>query len=146
MFYLFFLAGDYDFDHFKRIVTEILRNGEIITDSDVELEVITDGFNVSITEGGDSVKFRSEDYGLNFKYKMWFDIYSDHSNGINELMKFVGSIMTRLNGECLLESNGDTPVMIRRDNMVIVDDKGLGGAKRFPFHELRLKYQEGIIN
>lgn len=146
MFYLFFLVGDYGFDHLKQTVTEILCNGEIITDSNVELEVITDGFNVSITEGGDSVKFRSEDYGLDFKYKMWFDIYSDHSNGINELMKFIGSVMIRLDGECLLESNGDTPIMIRRDNMVIVDDKGLKGTERFPFHELRLKYQEVSIN
>lgn len=48
----------------------MLNNGDIISDTNWELEVTTDGFNLSITEGGEGVQFRSEDYGMEFKFQL----------------------------------------------------------------------------
>lgn len=59
-------------------------------------------------------------------------------------MLLIGDILKKLDGDCLLESNGDTPIVMRRDSIVIVDDKKLIGTKRFPFQELGLEYKKGI--
>lgn len=50
---------------------------------------------------------------MDFKFEFWFDIYSYHTEWASKLMEFIGKILKRLDGNCLLESNGDTPILLR---------------------------------
>ncbi|MDQ6419788.1 SitI3 family protein [Paenibacillus sp. LHD-117] len=145
MFYTFYLSSNIPFDELKRIISESISNDEIIENSEKRYEISSDGFNLRTREGSDGVKFRSEDYGINFRFEFWFDIYSYHTDWARELMGFIGRIMHRLDGDCLLESNGEIPILLKRDNVVIVDDKKLAGIEKFPFHALNLDYKEEDI-
>jgi hypothetical protein len=145
MFYLFFLGGDVGFDGLQHIAAELLGSDCSLKSSHEELEASADGFGLFLTVGGDGVRFRSEDHKLGFRFQMWFDIYGDAPNGIRDMMVFIGHIMRRLEGDCLLESNGDTPILLRRNRITIVDDSRLQGTQRFPFEELGIVYQEGAI-
>lgn len=145
MFYLFFLGGDIEFGRLRDIVAELMGEGCVLKSSPEEMEASTDGFGLILTGNGDGVRFRSEDYQLGFRCQMWFDIYGDAPYAIREMMIFIGGVMRRLEGDCLLESNGDTPILLRRNRITVVDDSGLKGTQRFPFQELGIPFQEGAI-
>lgn len=82
---------------------------------------------------------------MDFKFEFWFDIYSYHTEWASKLMEFIGKILKRLDGNCLLESNGDTPILLRWEGKIIVNDKNLAGTERFPFSYLDIKYEEGDL-
>ena len=59
--------------------------------------------------------FKSEDYNEKFKFQFWFDVHYVTNNWAIELMKFIGNILKNFNGNCVLESNGDTPIVMRKN-------------------------------
>ncbi|WP_150276037.1 SitI3 family protein [Paenibacillus tepidiphilus] len=145
MFYLFFLAANCPFHDVKRMVVDLLEGAELNADSADELELTTDVYHLTVTEGGDGVKFRSEDYRMSLDVQMWFDLYDGVEGRLNELMRFIGAVMQRHEGDCLLESNGDTAILLRKEQLVIADDSRLNGTQRFPFEHLGVSYREGTI-
>lgn len=64
---------------------------------------------------------------------------------IEGMLTFIGKIIKKYDGDCVLESNGDTPIVMRKDGVVIVDDSKLRGTQRFPFHHLGIEVEEGNL-
>lgn len=82
---------------------------------------------------------------MKFDYQFWFDVYTITPNWLEEMLSFVGKLVKAYSGDCVLESNGDTPIVMRKDGVITVDDKKLNGTQKFPFDVLGLKYQEGDL-
>lgn len=145
VFHKLYLGSDWDYSEFKKWVVEIVSNKDItLTDNINEFVLSSEGFTIFIKEGGRSVTFRSEDYGLNFKFNLYIDINSSYSNWAVELMEFAGKILKNFAGDFVLEANGESAYIVRRevDGKIIVDDSKLGS---FPFKHLNVEYKKEVI-
>lgn len=146
MFYTFYIGIDCAFDKLKKnIENYIIESGDILRNSIEEFVISFDWATINIKEGGQGLVFTSEDYEMELKYSFWFDILHEHTNWAERLMSFIGRILSVFEGDCILESNGDTPISIRRNGILVVDDKKLKGTERFPFHALNQNFVEGDI-
>lgn len=144
MFCSFYFGGNSDFSDFKKTIIRLLQDAVTIDTGD-NLTLSSEGFTLSIKEGGHGVMFASEDYGIKVKFSFYIDIIASYSNWAYELMAFIGKLLNCLDGDCIFELN-DKPILLRKDNIVIVDDKKLYGTEEFPFHALHLDYQTGDID
>lgn len=156
VFHTFYLASDIknNFEQIKRKVIEVIPpvspdivkgRDQLYENTDDVLKIWCEHFSLSLKVGGQSVKNKSEDYGIDFQYQFWLDIYTASPNWLEEILFFVGKIMISFDGDCILESNGEQPLVIRKDKTVVVDDKKLYGAQKFPFDMLGLKYEESNL-
>lgn len=156
MFYVLYLASDNisDFNQMKKLVKDItpvvasdILNGrlQISEDSNDTLKIWCEYFALRVNNGGQHVRFRSEDYGMEFKYQFWFDVYTVTQDWLEGMLSFVGKIMKTCDGDCILEANGDTSIVMRTNNVITVDDSNLRGLQRFPFQHLGFEYQEGHL-
>lgn len=144
MFCSFYFGGNSEFSEFKKAIIRIFQGVEII-DTDDNLTICSNGFTLSIKEGGHGVVFASEDHSIELKFDFYIDIIVSYTNWARELMDFIGKLLNSMNGDCILELN-DKPILLRKDNVVIVDEKKLSGAEGFPFHGLGIDYQIGDID
>jgi len=145
VFHKLYLGSDWDYSQFKKWVVEIVSNKEVtMTDNINEFVLSSEGFTIFIKEGGRSATFRSEDYGLNFKFDLYIDINSSYSNWAVELMELAGKILKNIDGDFVLEASGETAYIVRRktDGEVIVDDSKIGC---FPFEHLNVQYKREVI-
>lgn len=151
MFYDFMFGIESTFDELKEFIVEeimkknILTNAKVVINSEKRLSFISEAFNSSLSVGGQGLIFMSEDYNMNLQYSMDFDIHSEYVRWAEELMTFIGCIIKKYSGGCVLESNGDNPILISRNGSVIVDDKKLKRTTRLPFELLGINYIEGSI-
>lgn len=140
LFFRFYLA-DNKKDNFEALKKEVvdcipplseeyLKSGtQIAENSTKKLDITCNYFWLRIENGGEGVDFRTEDYTyafyyeFQFQYEFLFDIYRSDLNWYNELVIFVGKIMTKFSGDCVLEFNGDTPRIMRfNDKIVLASD------------------------
>jgi hypothetical protein len=145
VFHKLYLGSEWDYNQFKEWVIERVADKNMkITDTSNEFIVSSVGFTIFIKEGGNSVTFRSEDYRLNFRFDLYIDINSSYSNWAVELMEFAGEILKDIDGDFVLEANGDTAYLMRNkaNGEVIVDDSNLGC---FPFEHLGVEYKKEVI-
>lgn len=139
----------YDFERMKElsisIVKNVLEDIDIINSND-ELEVSCTWFNMSLKENSRGITFVSEDYNLSLKFLLWFEVYYSN-NGFSEevMMRVIGNILKQFSGDCILLSNGDKPILERRNNTLVVDDSKLDSIERFPFNALEISYIEGKL-
>lgn len=145
MFYVMYLGNECDFNTLKQKVVEITPNIRSKSDDRENFNVNCDFFSLSIKEGGTPVTFKSEDYNDKFNFQFWFDVHYNTTDWAVELMKFVGILLKSFDGSVVLESNGDIPIVVRKDGTITVDDKELKGTQKFPFDGLNLKYQKGDL-
>lgn len=151
MFYDFMFGIENSFDELKEFIIEeiiknnILTNSKVVINSEKRFSFISESFNSSLSVGGQGLVFMSEDYNMNLKYSMDFDIHSEFVRWPEELMIFIGCIIKKYSGEFILESNGDMPILMSKNGVVIVDDKKLKRITRLPFELLGVNYTEGNI-
>lgn len=101
---------------------------------------ITNDFAVRLNENRMTIQFKNEDYQQNFNILLLFEVMPNTNWAVN-LFRFAGVLMKENNGACLIESNGDTPVLYREGSEIIVDDSKLKG-EGLPFYELSLEYHK----
>lgn len=143
MFCNFYFGGYSNFSELKISVTRLYQDVDI-TETDDNLTISSDGFTLSIKEGGHGVMFASEDYDIELKFSCYIDIIVSHTNWAYELMVFIGTLLNEIDGDCILELN-DKSILLRKNNVITVDDKKLNGTVDFPFYGLGLVYQIGNI-
>jgi hypothetical protein len=147
MFYYLFLGNVCTFDQLKKDALKFLNDREDFLCKYYENEstISCKGFTISFHEDGRHVCFKSEDYKMDLKYWLNFEILNAYTDWAEELMVLIGNFLKLYNSDCILESNGDTPIVIRKNTIVTVDDSKLRGTERFPFHYLGVDYQEGDL-
>lgn len=143
MFCNFYFGGYSEFSELKISLTRLLQDVEII-ETDDKFTVSSDGFTLSINEGGHGAMFASEDYDIKLKFSCYIDIIASYTNWAHELMVFIGKWLNDMGGDCILELN-DKPILLRKNSVITVDDKKLSGTAEFPFYGLGLDYQVGEI-
>lgn len=150
MFYTFYMGSQYDFSEFKKILIEMVNtatgNSKIVNDDINELEIDNEWFNASLREDSKGIKFIGEDYELDLKFLIWIEVYYSQ-DGISEqmMMKFIGAILSKCEGESILLSNGDKPILQRKKDIVIVDDSRLDTNEEFPFKLMEIEYTKGLL-
>lgn len=149
MFYTFYIGTDRTFDELKENMERHIKNshvgGEVLRSTEEEFVISFDWATLSIQEGGQALRFASEDYEMELRYRFWFDILPGQGDWAERFMSFTGLVLSQFKGDCVLEANGDTPILLRRDDRIVVDDKKLKGTEGFPFHALDQQYTEGDI-
>lgn len=151
MFYILNIGADCTFDELKRSMESHLANMssneavDVLRNTPEEFVISFDWATLSIQEGGQGLRFKSEDYDMELRYSFWFDILPQSGEWAEQFMSLTGYILNQFQGDCVLESNGDTPILTRRNHLIVVDDKQLKGTVGFPFHALNLDYKEGDI-
>jgi len=108
--------------------------------------VTFDAFNASITKlGNDDINFKREIYDLIFNYNFYFELYRKSEDRDSEMMKFLGFIMRKYLGDCVLTLNTVT-VLIRKDEEIIVDETDTKRIKMLPYNLLELPVKLGKID
>ncbi|MFT9846397.1 SitI3 family protein [Aneurinibacillus sp. REN35] len=148
MFYIFYIGADCLFEELKKNIEDFIKanrldNGSIGRNTSEEFVVVFDWATMSMKEGGQGLAFISEDYQMNLTYRLWFEVFHREANWAERFMTFIGHMLSSVEGDCVLESNGDTPILIRRNGNVVVDDKKMNGTQRFPFYALHYPFVEG---
>ncbi|MEK3835723.1 MULTISPECIES: hypothetical protein [unclassified Paenibacillus] len=143
MFCNFYFGGFSNFSELKNSITRLFQDVDII-ETDDTLTVSSDGFTLSIKEGGHGTMFASEDYDITLKFSCYIDILVSHTNWAYDLMVFIGKFLNQMDGDCILELN-DKSILLRKNNVITVDDKKLNGTVHFPFFAMGLSYQIGDI-
>ena len=84
-----------------------------------EIDLYSEEFAIYYKKSSETAKFRSEDYKL--KFNCSFTISPVISKKENEILlyRFIGYLLKKLQGDFVFEFNGDTPVVIRRDEDVL---------------------------
>lgn len=146
MIYDLLLGNSCSFNEIKQTIIRLFPSEGIkMTGLDDEFDISFEGFELHAEAGGQGLAWSSEDYGMQLKTAFWFDIHTDYISWADDLMAFVGKVIGSVEGDCVLQSNGDKPILMRRNRNITVDDTKLGGTERFPFHRLGLTYKEGSI-
>lgn len=156
VFHVFYLASDSksSFEQIKRSVIDNIpivpqdvakSRPQVSENTDNSLSVWCEYFSLLVKNGGQPVIFRSEDYGMSFQYQFWFDAYTVTPGWFEGMLFFVGKIMNLYDGDCVLESNGDTPIVLRKNKNITVDGRGLKKEQMCLFDELQLVYQTGEL-
>lgn len=99
---------------------------------------VTQDYTLRLNESKQTIHFKNEDYHQDFSVLLVFEVIPN-SKWATKLLEFAGKLMKVNEGACLIESNGDTPILYRETDKIVVDDSKLNG-KGMPFEELSLKY------
>ena len=151
MFYLFFMGCEKSvtFEQLKQAVfdnipEQSVDDHKLMEDCEKSLRIVCKYYDLTVGSCNMGTKFRCEDYDMELCFKFLFDVNRSDEKWMKEMLSFVGKLMKIFDGDCAFESKGDSPpIMYRKNDVVIVDDSGLHGYQRFPFHHLGVEYQEG---
>lgn len=151
MFYTFYIGTHIKWEELKNTLKKnlekmTLNNVDIVIENNEEIEFDCSWFNLSITNNVKSILFTSEDYHLNLDYQFWFEVYYMSDGKPEEMMlELIGKILEKMADSGILLSNGDKPIIQKKDDKVTVDDSRLDSVERFPFQYLNIKYEEGTL-
>ncbi len=126
--------------------TANFRGLKIIENGINVLEIICDLFQVTISNNSKLIKYASEDYEVSLSYLLWFEVYySKDGSSEKGMMQVIDDFIKIPNSQAILFSNGDKPILLKRSEKIIVDQHRLGTVD-FPFEEMSIDYESGIIN
>lgn len=149
MFYTFFVTNKYDFEKNKFFLlnsTTRFSNLKVIENKENVLEIVCDLFQITISDNSKLIKFTSEDYEISLSYLLWFEVYySEDGSSEKGMMQVIDDFLKIPNSQAILFSNGDKPILIKKSEKIIVDQHQLGTVN-FPFEEMSVEYESGIIN
>jgi len=88
-----------------------------------------------------NILFANNDYNATFTYCIWVDITSSYESWADDLMLFIKYILNIYKGDFVLESNGEKPFVMRKNDLLYID-KIAGSKEEFPYHLLETHYRE----
>lgn len=143
--YTFYLQSARNFSVFKKhVISEInllVEDINIYEDNEHDLVIDCNAFYLSVTDKSESIGFIGEDYQLDLKYQLWFDLfYSEDGSSDKKMMKLIGNLINKNGEQCILLFNGDKPIMERKNGMAVVD-----GNSSTPFSCLNIEYVTGEL-
>lgn len=147
MFYTLYLKSEKDFSDFKKHSYEELksltRSIDIHENSEHQLVMECDAFSVRITNKSQAIQVIGEDYGLELRYLLWFELYySDEQSTDQRMMKLVGKIIDKNSGPCIMLLNGDIHILkCERDRVVVAGNRKFSA----PFHCMDIEYTTGEL-
>ncbi|WP_304944289.1 hypothetical protein [Vallitalea guaymasensis] len=141
MFYNLFVEWNEKKEDFTKYLGENLSYIRRVDEG--EVTYVTDNYTVNLNNSKTALMFKNEDYSSEFSILVVFNIIPN-SNWAEALLRFVGKLISFNEGQILLESNGDTPILFRENVQVVVDDSELKGIG-MPFECLNVNYVVGKL-
>lgn len=147
MFYTFYLQTEEEFYEFKKYILyelgSLFAKISIYEDSQHQLDIGCEAFNVRIADNSSGIQFIGEDYGLKLNFLLWFDLYYSEDRSTDQMMmKFIGEIIKKNKGQCIMLHNGDRPILKRDEEQVVVVSSKVTST---PFYCMDIKYIEEEI-
>lgn len=144
MFYVMYVSsGEPLLKLVSKLKTYFQSNHDVFKESADEFVVSTNAFTLRVTAYGNNVIFASEDYSTKFEFCFWFEIIISCKSWADQLMRFVNSVLLGVEGDVVLESNGDKPILFRRSGKLYID-KNIGDGS-FPFEHITVAYEEATL-
>lgn len=84
-------------------------------------------------------------YDLKVNTNIFFELYYMVEDCEMELMRFLGEILKKYEGDCVFNYNG-VAVLMRREGKIIVDESDTRRTKKLPYELMGLSYDEGEIH
>jgi hypothetical protein len=110
--------------------------------SENEAVVTSPYFTLYIRQDSPSIRYRSEDYGLNLTCSIWIAVMNSARGWPEAVMRMTNSVMLALpDTDAALIGNGDWALVMRRGGRVYID-RGAAGSPSFPFGELTMEVEE----
>jgi hypothetical protein len=140
LFYTACIADDCSLEHLQKVVTGIMP---IITGTSTKnfLSLNCDYFLLHFVDNKKLIKNKVEEYGMQFSHELWFDIHYNTSDWEFGFYRFLGRLLKAINGDFVLEYNGDTCMLMRKNDEVLMDDSKHSGDKDKLFATLGVQYK-----
>lgn len=151
MFYTFYVGTQCNFNDMKEVVKKEIMNiasedVEIVKEDGNEIEFVCSWFDLNIDDNAKGILFTSEDYRIRLNFLFWFEVYySDDGISEKKMMELIGKLLRVTIDNGILLSNGDKPILQKKEGKIIVDDSQLDLEERFPFQYLNIEYEEGRL-
>lgn len=145
--YILYLGSGFILERIKKILIDIFKSieGTDVADSNEGLDISCNWFTLFLDTKSHGIGFASEDYAIDLRYQLWFEVLSSVEGSTEMMMYVIGRILEQIEGDVILLSNGGRLILERRNGQVTVDDTKLGGLERFPFNQLGIEYVEGEL-
>lgn len=145
--YELFLFSTYDAKYIARMLVE--------SDNSLDFEMkIYEGSRIYIgcelfcmnleIEDISDLDFIRENYGVNVNLCIDFQVYNKTFNlGVTQMLKVVGGLLSRIQGDVLLLGNSSTQILRREKDILYVNN--IEEFAKYPFEELGIPYKETLI-
>lgn len=141
MFFILYFATGTTFNEIKKYLAESIQGATLTSNTDDELVLTHDSFTLRLTHNGNSIQFASEDYELALEFCLWIDVISSSKSWADDLIELSNKILNEYEGNLILESNGEKPMLIRNSTGLFVDKK-LRSEDKFPLNLLTMNYED----
>lgn len=145
---------EYELFIYSTYKAEYIANRLILLDESLEYEMkIYEGssiyigcelfsMNIEIEDISD-LDFIKESYGVNVNLCIDFQVYNKTFRlGIRKMLKVIGALLSQIQGDALLLSNGSTEVLRKEKEVLYVNN--IEEFAKYPFEDLGISYKNII--
>lgn len=145
---------EYELFIYSTYKAEYIANRLILSDESLEYEMkVYEGsriylgcelfsMNIEIEDISD-LDFIKESYGVNVNLCIDFQVYNKtYRLGIRKMLKVIGAVLSQIQGDALLLSNGSTEVLRKEKEVLYVNN--IEEFAKYPFEELGISYKNII--
>ena len=141
MFYNLYFSSECSLPEMETFVREnIMKNSDTILSEETGFSISSDSFTLRFMAGNNHIDFACQDYNLSFSCCFWFDIIVSSQTWAEEIIAISNKVLDSYEGDLVLESNGEKPILLRSENELYVD-KNIGDGS-FPFNYIKQSYKE----
>lgn len=142
--YILFINSEMEFDKVSDKILNILSNniyGKVeILNKKEELSLYCDLFTLTMTFTSDYIGTMREEAKMDLDTELYMDLDMNCIDVIRKTICFVGECFKSFEGNAILLSNSDTPIVKRSGEKIIVDSSKIKSEQIFPFEELNEEY------
>lgn len=139
MFYYMFVGTDEDIEIVRNLLAKTLVEKERKSTRDKARLFADDSFQIFFEDGmSRTVEYRNQDYMLELGCFLEIQLFQPYPEAARQMLEFSSHILENTSGDFLLESNGDTPVIMRKTGIVFVNEKYT--VDGFPLDARNVKY------
>ncbi len=104
-----------------------------------EMSCYCDVFTLCIDNASDTIKCIAEESKQSLNIEFYMNLNTQCENVVVKTIYFVGKFMKNFTGNIVLMQNGDTPIVMRSGENVIVDTSKVPAF--YPFERLEMEYK-----
>lgn len=142
--YILFINSELELEKVNDKILNILSNsiyGKVeILNKNEELSLYCDLFTLNMNSTSDYIRTMREEANMDLNIELYMDLDMNCTDVIKKTVHFVGECLKSFEGNAILLSNSDIPIVKRSEEKVIVDSSRIRSNQMFPFEELDEEY------
>lgn len=140
MFYVMYIYYAGAHQDLIRLVLDYFHTQSYAEGDDELVAVCTEGFTLRISDASQGIKYTSEDYSIESNLCFWFDIITSHADWAEDMLRFVDHLLVNTSGDVVIESNADTPILLRKSGSTFIHRNY--GNGQFPFDLITISCED----